>query len=79
MFAGIELVRDRDSKEPEDESRVIKVVSDCQARGVLVGRTNRSLKGLNNTLTLSPALIATRGDIDKILATIDGALRTVYG
>lgn len=79
LFAGIELVKDRASKEPEEEQRAMKVVAECQARGVLVGRTNRSLKGFNNTLNLSPALIATRGDIDEILTAIDGALEAVYG
>ena len=35
------------------------VVADCMAQGIIIGATNRSLPGLNNTLCFSPALIAT--------------------
>jgi taurine-pyruvate aminotransferase len=55
------------------------VVADCMAQGVIIGATNRSLPGLNNTLCLSPALIATADDIDQITDAIDGALTRVFG
>jgi taurine-pyruvate aminotransferase len=74
LFAGLELVRDRKTKEPVAEAVPMKIVADCLARGVIVGRTNRSFKDLNNTITLSPALIATRGDIDEVVAALDRAL-----
>jgi taurine-pyruvate aminotransferase len=77
LFAGMELVKDRGTKEPMDETVLMKVAAECQARGVLVGRTNRSLTGYNNSVLLSPALIATRGDIDEIVAALDAALATV--
>jgi taurine-pyruvate aminotransferase len=48
------------------------------AQGVIIGMTNRSLPGLNNTLCLSPALIATPDDIDRITDAIDGALGRVF-
>ena len=45
---------------------------------VIVGATNRSITGMNNTLCLSPALICTKTDIDEIITAIDGAItRTV--
>ncbi len=74
LFQGVELVVDRASKEPVDESVAAKVVAECLNQGVIIGRTNRSLRGLNNTLCLSPALICTRDDIDEIVAAIDVAL-----
>jgi taurine-pyruvate aminotransferase len=40
----------------------------------MIGRTNRSFTEFNNTLCLSPALIATRRDIDDIVDAIDKAL-----
>ena len=79
LFCGAELVADRATKEPMDERRVQAVVADCMAQGVIIGATNRSLEGLNNTLCLSPALIATPADIDRILEAIDGALGRVFG
>lgn len=77
LFCGAELVADRATKEPLDEKRVQAVVADCMAQGVIIGATNRSLPGLNNTLCLSPALIATEEDIDRLTHAIDGALTRV--
>jgi taurine-pyruvate aminotransferase len=79
LFCGAELVADRATKEPMDEKKVAAVVADCNAQGVIIGMTNRSLPGLNNTLCLSPALIATSDDIDAITGAIDKALTKVFG
>ncbi len=54
LFCGAELVADRVTKEPMAEKLVQAVVADCMAQGVIIGMTNRSLPGLNNTLCLSP-------------------------
>ncbi|MEE2861433.1 MAG: hypotaurine--pyruvate aminotransferase Tpa [Pseudomonadota bacterium] len=77
LFCGAELVADRATKEPLDEKRVQAVVADCLSQGVIIGATNRSLPGLNNTLCLSPALIATAADIDLITDAIGRALTNV--
>lgn len=77
LFQGAELVADRTTKEPLAEAKVQAVVAKCMSMGVIIGATNRSLPGLNNTLTLSPALIATAADIDTITATIGEALTAV--
>ncbi|KEO61578.1 aspartate aminotransferase family protein [Thioclava indica] len=79
LFCGAELVNDRASKEPADEKRVAAVVADCMAQGVIIGMTNRSLPGFNNTLCFSPALISTPDDIDAITTAVDGALGRVFG
>ena len=79
LFCGAELVADRSTKEPMDEKMVAAVVADCNAQGVIIGMTNRSLPGFNNTLCLSPALICTPDDIDQITGAIDRALTRVFG
>lgn len=78
LFCGAELVADRKTKEPMDEKKVQAVVAECLAQGVIIGATNRSLPGLNNTLCLSPALIATPDDIDRITDAMDVALTRVF-
>ncbi|MGB7320847.1 MAG: hypotaurine--pyruvate aminotransferase Tpa, partial [Albidovulum sp.] len=78
LFCGAELVADRQTKEPADEKKVQAVVADCMAQGVIIGATNRSLPGFNNTLCLSPALIASADDIDEITGAIDKALTRVF-
>ncbi|MGR6429727.1 hypotaurine--pyruvate aminotransferase Tpa [Rhizobium sp. PAMB 3174] len=79
LFCGAELVADRKTKEPLEEKKVQAVVADCLAQGVLIGATNRSVPGMNNTLCLSPALIVTAADVDAITGAIDNALTKVLG
>ncbi|UMA64280.1 aminotransferase class III-fold pyridoxal phosphate-dependent enzyme [Roseivivax marinus] len=79
LFLGAELVTDRQTKDPVEEARVKAVVGDCMKQGVIIGATNRSVPGKNNTLCFSPALIATKDDIDEIVTAVDGALGRVFG
>lgn len=79
LFCGAELVKNRETKEPVDEKMVQAVVADCYSQGVIIGATNRSLPGLNNTLCFSPALIATADHIDQIVESVDKALSKVFG
>ena len=78
LFLGAELVADRDTKEAMDEKKVAAVVGNCMEQGVIIGMTNRSLPGLNNTLCLSPALISTKDDIDQIVDAMDKALTDIF-
>ncbi len=79
LFCGAELVADRQTRTPAKESQVQAVVADCMSQGVIIGATNRSFENFNNTLCLSPALIATPADIDAITAAIERALTKVFG
>ncbi|MEO0622631.1 MAG: aminotransferase class III-fold pyridoxal phosphate-dependent enzyme [Pseudomonadota bacterium] len=78
LFMGAELVADRETREPLPEAMVQGVVADCmKENAVVIGATNRSLPGLNNTLCFSPGFIATRSDIDEMISAVDGALTRV--
>lgn len=77
LFAGIELVKNRESKEPVDESLPMAIAAECKKLGLLIGRTNRSLTGHNNILNFSPALTATEKDIDLIIDRLDRAFSIV--
>ena len=79
LFLGAELVADRETKEPVDEKQAQAVVAEVGAQGVIIGVTNRSVPGKNNTLCFSPALIATAEDIDAITNAVDVALTKVFG
>ena len=77
LFWGAELVQDLGTREPVPESVARAVVAATLDRGVMIGVTNRALPAFNNTLCLSPALIATPTEIDEITDAIDGALTEV--
>ncbi|MDG1470491.1 MAG: aminotransferase class III-fold pyridoxal phosphate-dependent enzyme [Ascidiaceihabitans sp.] len=79
LFLGVELVKDRVTREAADENLVKAVVGDCMKNAVIIGATNRSLPSQNNTLCFSPALIATKDDIDQIVGAVDNALGRVFG
>ncbi len=77
LFCGAELVSDRHTKEPVAENVAAAIVADCFSQGVIIGMTNRSLEGMNNTLCLSPAYICTKADLDEIVGAIDSAIGRV--
>jgi taurine-pyruvate aminotransferase len=79
LFLGAELVESRETRAPVHEKKAQAVVADCMQQGVIIGMTNRSLPGKNNTLCFSPALIAKKDDIDHIVDALDTALGRVFG
>jgi taurine-pyruvate aminotransferase len=79
LFQGAELVADRETREPLDEKKVQAIVADCMAQGVIIGASNRSMPGFNNTLLFAPALIAKADDLDEVVAGVDAAITRVVG
>jgi taurine-pyruvate aminotransferase len=77
LFCGVEMVADKVTREPLAESKMIQLAGEIAADGVLVGRTNRSLPGLNNTINLAPAYVVTKEDIDIILSAMRKAINKV--
>jgi taurine-pyruvate aminotransferase len=75
LLCGIELVKDRSTKQPLDEQDVTAVAGHCLQNKVMIGRTNRSFENNNNVLLFSPAFISTKGDIDLIIEAVDNALK----
>ncbi len=68
LMVGVELVRDRQTKEPAPE--IVKAVQEsAKRRGLIIGRG-----GLHaNTIRLCPPLIVTRADVDAALDILDAA------
>ena len=79
LLLGIEFVTDKSSKTPLPEEKVIAVCGEMAARGVLVGRTNRSFPGQNNILNLAPAYVVTKSDCDRILGALRESIQAVLG
>jgi len=79
LFCGAELVADRQTKEPAAEKDVQAVVAHCMSQGVVIGATNRSIPGFNNTLCFSPPLIINEREVDELTNAVDTALTAVFG
>lgn len=76
LLIGVELVADRRTKEPLDNNGVQGVVDFCRKQGVIVGRT-RAGGPFNNTITLSPPLVITRMECNRLVETLDKAIAAI--
>jgi taurine-pyruvate aminotransferase len=73
LLVGLELVKDKTSKEQADNAQVQGVVDYCRNNGLIVGRSGAGRRH-SNTITFSPPLVITRSEIDRIVEVMDGAL-----
>jgi taurine-pyruvate aminotransferase len=76
LLLGVELVKDRTTKEPVDPGQITAVVDFCRNSGLLVGRGGGGRR-YGNTITLSPPLVISRAECDRIVDTLDRALATL--
>jgi taurine-pyruvate aminotransferase len=78
LFCGVELVTDKPGKQPPSEAQMGAVVDAVKAEGVLLGRTNSSLPGLNTTLYYAPALVITREEADRMIEATKKGIEKVF-
>ena len=69
LMLGVELVRDRESKEPATSETAV-VLEEARSMGVLVGKGGL----FGNVLRIKPPMCITRDDVDFALAVLDRAL-----
>jgi taurine-pyruvate aminotransferase len=74
LFCGIEFVKNKTTKESITEVEMARIMALMTAEGVLVGRTASSLPGNNTIMNFAPALIATKADMDEIVAAVKHAM-----
>ena len=70
LHAGVELVRDRKTKEIMPSPQMQALVEYCLAHGIIVGRSVGS-RALGNTISLAPPLVLTRQEVDRIVSVLD--------
>ncbi|MGM0851433.1 MAG: aspartate aminotransferase family protein [Bacillota bacterium] len=70
LLIGIEMVSDKETKEPLDVSKVNEVIGYCKQKGVIIGKNGATVAGYNNVLTLSPPLNIEDEDLDLLLSTV---------
>lgn len=74
LLIGIELVKDKSTKEPLETSLVNDVIAACKQNGLIIGKNGYTVAGYNNVLTLSPPLNITEKDSGFIVKTLCAAL-----
>ncbi|MFB3163374.1 aspartate aminotransferase family protein [Neobacillus sp. 179-J 1A1 HS] len=77
LLVGIELVKDKKTKEPLDVTLVNQVIANCKQEGLLIGKNGATVAGYNNVLTLSPPLTIKQEDITFIIKTVTESLKKI--
>jgi adenosylmethionine-8-amino-7-oxononanoate aminotransferase len=74
LLIGIELVKDRGTKEPLDVGLVNQVIVGCKEKGIIIGKNGATVAGYNNVLTLAPPLSIEQKDLNFLVKTLGEAL-----
>jgi taurine-pyruvate aminotransferase len=77
LLVGIELVKDKKTKEPLDVTLVNQVIAFCKQEGLLIGKNGATVAGYNNVLTLSPPLNIELEDINFIIKTVSNSIKKI--
>lgn len=70
FLLGIELVENKETKEPAIAERVAKIINSCKEHGLIIGKNGDTVAGFNNVLTISPPLSCTDEDFEFIVAVL---------
>src|ERR671911_370609 len=74
LLFGIELVEDRESKQPASKEMVEAAVSGCKERGLVISKNADTVAGFNNVLTLAPPLSITEDDLEFVARALNETL-----
>jgi taurine-pyruvate aminotransferase len=77
LLIGIELVKDKTTKEPLEAGLVNEVIATCKQKGVIIGKNGATVAGFNNVLTLSPPLNIEEEDLDFLVKTLTSSLNRI--
>jgi taurine-pyruvate aminotransferase len=71
---GIEMVKDKESKEPAADEMMNKIVGRCKEKGLIIGRNGDTVPGFNNVLIIAPPLTSTEEDLRFVVETVSSVL-----
>lgn len=77
LLVGVELVKDKSSKEPLEVELVNKIIAGCKQRGVIIGKNGATVAGFNNVLTLAPPLNIKLEDLELIIDTLTEEIKSL--
>ena len=74
LLIGVELVSDRETKEPLEDAKVGGMVAHCLQNGVIIGRNGNTVPGRCNVLIMAPPLVIQPTDADRMVDALRSAL-----
>ncbi|KMY50681.1 aspartate aminotransferase family protein [Peribacillus loiseleuriae] len=77
LLVGIELVKDKVTKEPLEIGFVNKVIAGCKQKGLIIGKNGATVAGYNNVITLAPPLNIAEEDLEFMIKTLIEELKAI--
>jgi taurine-pyruvate aminotransferase len=77
LLIGLELVKDKNTKEPLEAGLVNDVIANCKQNGLLIGKNGVTVAGFNNVLTLSPPLNIEEKDLEFVIKALVSSLEKI--
>jgi taurine-pyruvate aminotransferase len=77
LLLGIELVKNKATKEPVAVEVMNKVIGVCKSQGLIIGKNGDTVAGFNNVLTLAPPLCLTEDDFNFMVKTLKDAILSI--
>ena len=77
LLIGLEMVKDKESKEPLEPHKVAAILGHCKQNGVMLGRNGNTVPGLANVIIMAPPLVLQKEDADKIVSSLSSALNSL--
>ena len=77
LLLGIELVEDKETKEPAKVEKLSKVLAVCKEKGLLAGSNIDTVDGYNNVFALCPPLSITDDELDFMVNTVKEAFAEI--
>ncbi|MFD0049914.1 aspartate aminotransferase family protein [Actinomycetes bacterium NPDC127524] len=74
LLIGIELVQNKDTKEPLQLEKVTRIIDKCREKGLIIGKNGDTVAGFNNILQLAPPLSITDNDMSFIVKVLKESL-----
>ncbi|MGD1863452.1 MAG: aminotransferase [Phormidesmis sp.] len=74
LLLGVELVKDKASKEPLEDASVASVAKRCLEQRVLIGRNACTIPGFANVLIVCPPLVISYEEADRLVNSLESAI-----
>ena len=74
LLLGVELVADKETRQPLDDAKVLAILDRCKQAGVILGRNGNTVPGMGNILIMAPPLVAAQAEIDLLIEALVFAL-----
>lgn len=77
LMVGIELVANKETKEPAPAEKISQIMSFCKNKGVIIGNNSETVAGYANILQISPPLVITDDEVELIIDTLKKAFQQI--